>query len=52
MTQRRELAGHAAPVNAVREQRIEEVAHILPPGLTHGALAFATNSAYCSRSER
>ena len=39
MPQRRELARHAAPVHAVREQRIEEVAHILPPRLAQRALA-------------
>ena len=37
--QRRKLARHAASVHAIRQQRIEEVADILPPRLAQRALA-------------
>ncbi len=41
MTQRRQLARHAAPVDAIRKQCVEEVAHILPSRLAHCPLAFS-----------
>ena len=39
MPHRRKLARYAAPVDAIRQQRVEEVAHILPPRLAQPALA-------------
>ena len=44
MPQRRKLARHAAPVHAVRQQRIEKVAHLLPSRVTQAALALQQKS--------
>ena len=39
MPQRRQLARHTAPVDPIRQQRIEKVAHILPPRFAQRAFA-------------
>ena len=40
MPQRRQLARHAAPIDSIRQQRVQEVAHVLPPRIPQPALSF------------